>query len=61
MKMRMYRTVRGIWGFGLSRSPGGWYREVKGWHLQTGHWHLQIGPWVITTEPEEETGTKSNG
>lgn len=35
--MRLYRTVPGVWGFAVGRSPFGW--------------HLQFAVWVITTEP----------
>lgn len=35
-EIRVYRTTKGVWGFGLSKSMGGW--------------HLQFAKWVVTTE-----------
>jgi len=36
--MRAYRTLKGFWGLGVTRSPGGW--------------SVQLGRFVLTTEPE---------
>lgn len=36
--MRYYRTMQGHWGFGVTRSPGGWT--------------IQLGRHVFTTDPD---------
>jgi hypothetical protein len=36
--MRVYKTAKSIWGFGISHSSEGW--------------HFQIAKWIFTTAPE---------